>query len=322
MKRLLTGLFALAIAATTAFAQTTDYPNKPIRMVVPYSSGGGLDSVTRLVAQAMSESLGQPIVIDNRAGAGGMIGAEAVATANPDGYTLLMAGNPEMVINPTLLAPVRYDVVHDFIPIMLVSESANILVANPSVKGSLAELLAKPGSDGQLSIGSPGLGSAQHLAIEVIRASSKADIVHVPYKGAAPAVAAVLGGQVKLALVGAPPVLPQIRAGKLRALAVTQATRSKLAPEIPTMEEATGIKGLDFYKTWYGLLAPAGTPQPVVDKIQHVIAAVLARPDIRAKLAKLGTEVVAIPGAAFAAQIRSETERYAEGVKRFNIKVN
>ena len=322
MKRLLTGLFALAIAATTAFAQTTDYPNKPIRMVVPYSPGGGLDSVTRLVAQAMSESLGQPIVIDNRAGAGGMIGAEAVATANPDGYTLLMAGNPEMVINPTLLAPVRYDVVHDFIPIMLVSESANILVANPSVKGSLAELLAKPGSDGQLSIGSPGLGSAQHLAIEVIRASSKADIVHVPYKGAAPAVAAVLGGQVKLALVGAPPVLPQIRAGKLRALAVTQATRSKLAPEIPTMEEATGIKGLDFYKTWYGLLAPAGTPQPVVDKIQHVIAAVLARPDIRAKLAKLGTEVVAIPGAAFAAQIRSETERYAEVVKRFNIKVN
>ena len=214
-------LAATAWLGSSAAAQV--YPTKPIRMIVPYAAGGGLDAVTRIVTQAMSGALGQPIVVENRAGGGGTIGAETVAKAAPDGYTLLMAGNPELVINPILISGVRYSVSRDFVPIMLVAESPNIIAAHPSVKGTLADILAGKGVDGPVTIASPGQGSPQHLAIEAMRSISKADVVHVPYKGAAPAVVDAMGGQTKLVLGGAPPLLPQIRAGKLRALAVTQA---------------------------------------------------------------------------------------------------
>lgn len=320
MKRRTAAILASLFLAGAALAQEAAYPSRPIRMVLPYAAGGGLDAVTRYVAKEMSEDLGQPIVIENKPGAGGMIGAEAVAKAAPDGYTLLMSGNPEILINPTLLAPARYDVARDFIPIMLVSESANILAAHPSVKGTLAEILNKPGTS--VSIGSPGLGSPQHLAIEILRASSKANIVHVPYKGAGPAVLDTVGGQVQMTLVGAPPLMPQFKADKLRPLAVTQAQRSRLAPDIPTVEQAAGIKGMDMYRTWYGLLAPTGTPQPIVERVQKSIAGVLARPDVRSRLAEMGTEVVAMPGPALRNLIQSETARYDEVIKRFNIKVN
>lgn len=322
MNRRILGATALLMSlglCAAAQAQVT-YPAKPIRMVVPYAAGGGLDAVTRLVSQAMSEGLGQSIVVDNRAGGGGMIGAEHVAKSAPDGYTLLMAGNPELVINPTLSPALRYNVTRDFIPVMLVAESPNILAAHPGVKGSLADILAGRGVDGPVSIGSPGQGSPQHLAIEIMKASSKSDLVHVPYKGAGPAVADALGGQTKLVLVGSPPLMPQIRSGKLRALAVTQAHRSRLVPDIPTVEEASGLKGVDIYTTWYGLLAPAHTPPAIVDMLQKSIADVLARPDIRAKLADMGTEVVALPGAQFGERIKTELKRHEETIKRFGVK--
>lgn len=311
-----------SVFMTSAHAQTSpsSYPTKPIRLVVPYAAGGGLDAITRLVAQEMGNGLGQPFVVDNKAGGGGMIGAETVAKASPDGYTLLMAGNPELVINPVLVHTARYDVTKDFLPIMLVTESPNVLAAAPSVKGTLAEILAGQSGAGPVTIGTPGQGSPQHLAVESFASFAKAKIVHVPYKGAAPAVVDALGGQTLLTLVGAPPLMPHVRSGKLRALAVTQASRSSLAPDIPTVEEATGVKDLGSYTTWYGLLAPAGTPPAVVDTLHKSIAAVLARPDIRKKLNEMGTEVVALPSTAFGERIKAELTRNERVIKRFNIK--
>lgn len=312
---------AIGLALTgSAFARAPTYPTKPIRMIVPYAAGGGLDVVTRNVAQAMSELLGQAIVVENKTGAGGTIGAEAVSRAAPDGYTVLMAGNPELVIAPALTpAAVRYSVAKDFLPIMLVAESPNIIFAHPSVTGSLADIVT-----GRLTVepavGTPGQGSPQHIALEVLNASSKQKLVHVPYKGAAPAVADTIGGQIKLGIVGAPPVLPNLKVGKLRALAVTQAKRSPIAPEIPTVEEVTGIKGLEMFTTWYGLLAPAGTPPQAAEALQKAAATVLARPEMKAKLAALGTDVVALPGTQFADRMKVELKRYEEVVQRFNIK--
>jgi tripartite-type tricarboxylate transporter receptor subunit TctC len=312
---------ALLLASTAVTAQPT-YPNKPIRVVVPYAAGGGLDAITRLVVQGMSEELGQPFVVDNKAGGGGMIGAELVARAAADGYTLLMAGNPELVINPVLSPTIRYQVTKDFAPIMLVAESPNVLAAHPSVKGSLTEILA--GHDGKdaVTIGTPGQGSPQHLAVASLGSIAKAKLIHVPYKGAGPAVVDVLGGQTNLTLVGAPAVLTYVRTGKLRALAVTQAARSSLAADIPTIEEATGVKERGSFTTWYGLLAPTGTPNAVLEVLQKSIANVLARPDLRKKLNEMGTEVVALPSAGFADRIRTELGRNEQVIKRFNIKAD
>lgn len=309
---------ATLVMSGSVLAQAA-YPNKPIRMIVPYAAGGGLDAVTRTVVQGMSELLGQNIVVENKAGAGGTIGAEMVARAAPDGYTVLMAGNPELVIAPSLTpGTVRYNLSKDFVPIMLVSESPNIVFAHPSVASSLADILS--GKTPVDAVASPGLGSPQHIALEVLNSASKHKLTHVPYKGAGPAVADVLGGQVKLGIVGAPPLLPSIKAGKLRALAVTQAKRSPLVPDVPTVEEATGIRGMEAFTTWYGLLVPTGTPPEAVEALSKSITTVLARPEIKAKLASMGTDVVALPAAAFAERMKSDFKRYEEVVQRFNIK--
>lgn len=318
-RRAAAAAIGLLLAGST-FAQAPAYPTRPIRMIVPYAAGGGLDVVARNVAQAMAELLGQTIVIENKTGAGGTIGAEAVARAPRDGYTVLMAGNPELVIAPALTpTTVRYSIAKDFVPIMLVAESPNIIFTHPSVTGSLADIVT-----GQLTVepgvGTPGQGSPQHIALEVLNASSKQKLVHVPYKGAAPAVTDVIGGQIKLGIVGAPPVLPNLKSGKLRALAVTQSKRSPLAPDIPTVEEVTGIKGLEVFTTWYGLLAPAGTPPQAVEALQKAAATVLARPEMKARLAALGTDVVGLAGAQFTDRIKVELKRYEDVVQRFGIK--
>lgn len=321
-RSLICAALAAALAAglgTTASAQTA-YPNKPIRMVVPYAAGGGLDAVTRTVAQGMSELLGQSIVVENKAGAGGTIGADMVARATPDGYTVLMAGNPELVIAPALTpATVRYNVSKDFIPIMLVSESPNVVFAHPSMTGSLADIVSGKYAV-EAAVASPGLGSPQHIALEVLNAGSKQKLTHVPYKGAGPAVADVLGGQVKLGISGAPPLIPHVKAGKLRALAVTQAKRSPLIPDVPTVEEATGLRGMEAFTTWYGLLAPTGTPPAAVEALSKAIATVLARPDVKARLASMGTDLVALPSGPFSERMKFEAKRYEEVVQRFNIK--
>lgn len=317
----LTGL-AAAVGTSRVLAQSGGYPSKPVRLIAPYAAGGGLDAVSRLLAQGLSELLGQNFIVENRAGAGGTIGAEAVARSAPDGYTLLMAGNPELVIAQAISpATVRYTTAKDFVPIVLVSESPNVLVAHPSIAASLADLLSgKVVPENGLAVGTPGQGSPQHISLAVLEAESRQTIVHLPYKGAGPVVADLLGGQIKLGLVGIPPVMPHIRAGKLRALAITQRKRSALAPEIPTIEEAAGIKGMDAFSTWYGMLAPTGTPAAVTESLQKAAMAVLAKPDVKARLASMGTELVALEGAAFGARIRDESKRYDDVVRKFNVK--
>lgn len=317
---LIAGIAAVSLTANNAYSQSV-YPQKPIRLVVPYAAGGGIDAIARLVAQDLSDGLGQAVAVDNRAGAGGMIGAEFVARSQPDGYTVLFAGNPELTINPTLMGGTRYNVGKDFIPLMLVSESPNVLVAHPSLRAGLHDIVeGTDRGDGTLSVGTPGLGTPQHLTVEVLKSLSKAQWVHVPYKGAAPAIVDVLGGQTRLVLTGAPPLLPHIKSGKLKALAVMQPRRSSLMPDIPTFEEASGLKVLESYSTWYGVLVPAGTPAQVTGPLQKALATTLARPEIRQKLQELGTEVVALPGPQFGERIRLEILRYGDVIRRFNLK--
>ena len=316
---------SLLLAASSVVAlpgvRAQAYPANPIRMVVPYAAGGGLDAVARILAQGMGELLGQHVVVDNRTGAGGTIGASAVAKSAPDGYTVLMGGNPELTIAPAMAARLPYTTATDFTPVMLVAQSPNVLVASPALGATTLARILELGRNKsvQLSMGTPGNGSPQHIACEALKAASGVDIVHVPFRGAGPATVAALAGEVKLALVGAPPVLPHVRAGKLVALAVTQQARSALLPEVPTVTEATGyLKGQDFL-TWYGLLLPARTPAAVAQALEKAAAAVLARPDIRDRMAALGTDIQATPATRFAERMRTETAQYAELVARYKV---
>ena len=304
----------------TAFAQ--GYPQSPVKMIVPYSAGGGIDAVARLMAQGLGEELKQSFVVDNRAGAGGMLGAEAAAKAAPDGYTVLLAGNPELTIAPSLHARMSYAPLTDFTPVALVSQSPNLLVANASLGAkTLRDALdAARKTSGGITIGTPGNGTPQHIAVELMRSQTGLDIVHVPYKGAAPATVGVLGGEVSFALVGAPPLLSHLNTGKLLALAVTQPKRSPLVPAVPTMGEALGIMRNDDFVAWYGVLVPARTPAEIVQQLEKAAFAVLQRPDTRTKLSALGTDLVAMPGTAFAERMRAETKQYGDIIKRFAIK--
>ncbi|MDA7416776.1 tripartite tricarboxylate transporter substrate binding protein [Xenophilus arseniciresistens] len=299
---------------------TSKYPSGPIRMVVPYAAGGGIDAVARMLAQGMADVLHQPVVVDNRGGAGGMLGAEIVARAAPDGYTVLLAGNPELTITPQL-QKASYSAATDFKPVVLVSQSPNVLVARPSLGGKdLREALqAARQQPGGISVGTPGNGSPQHLAVEQLRAQTGLDIVHVPYKGAGPATVAALGGEVSFALVGAPPVLPHIGSGKLVGYAVTQPERSPLAPQVPTLAEALDLKQKDDFVSWYGLLTPAQVPAEAVQALARAAFAVLQRSDTRARLAALGTDLVAMPAASFAQRMQQETRRYGEVIQRLGI---
>ncbi|WP_043458840.1 Bug family tripartite tricarboxylate transporter substrate binding protein [Azohydromonas australica] len=305
-------------------ARAQGYPSSPVRMIVPYAAGGGADAVARLLGQSMADELRQVFNVDNRPGAGGMLGADAAAKAAPDGYTLLLAGNPELTITPSLAAKVPYSPLSDFKPIALISQSPNVLVAAPALgaKTLRAALDAARKLPGGITIGTPGNGSPQHIAVEVMRTQLGLDLVHVPYKGAAPAVIAAIGGEVSFALVGAPPLLSHLAANKLVALAVTQPQRSPLVPSVPTMGEAMGVMQDDDFVTWYGLLAPSKTPSDVVSVLEKAAFAVLKRTDMRSRLATLGTDLVALPADAFTQRMRAESKVYADIIKRFGIKVS
>lgn len=322
-RTLLTALGASSLS-TLAPAWAKDYPSGPIRMVVPYAAGGGIDAVARLLAQGMGEELGQSLVVDNRPGAGGTLGADVVAKALPDGHTVLLAGNSELTIGPWLQDKPSYSATHDFTPVVLVAQSPNVLVTQPSLGAKTLRTALDAGRRlrGGLSIATPGNGTPQHVAVELLRAQTGIDIVHVPYKGAAPATTAALAGEVTMALVGAPPVLPHISSGKLVALAVTQPQRSPLVAEVPTVAEAIGAMADDDIVTWYGLLVPSRTPAAAVQTLERAAFAVLRRPDTRARLAALGTDLMATPRAAFAERMQKESRRYAEIVKRFGIKAS
>ncbi len=296
-------------------AQAQPYPSKPIRFVVPYPAGGPLDTVARLLGQKVSESTKQPVIVDNKPGAGGNIGADAVAKAPADGYTILMGAVATHAINPTLYSSIPYDAIKDFIPVTQVASTPNVLVVNPSVPATnVREFIAyAKANPGKLNFGSGSTGSAGHLAGELFKTMAGVDMVHVPYKGAAPAMSDLMGGQIQLMFDNLASSLAQVRAGKVKALAVTTAKRSALAPELPTIAES-GLPGFDI-STWFGIFVPAGTPREVVARLHGEFTRALAMPDLREKMMSLGAEPVGSTPEEFANYIRSEADKYARVIK-------
>jgi tripartite-type tricarboxylate transporter receptor subunit TctC len=318
LKRL---LFAAALAIPF-WAAAQPYPSKPIHFVVPYPPAGPLDTVARLVGQRVSENVKQPVIVENKPGAGGNIGADLVAKAAPDGYTLLMGAVATHAINPTLYASIPYDAEKDFIPVTQIASTPNVLVVNPSlpvtnVHDFIAYAKAHPGS---LNFGSGSTGSAGHLAGELFKSLAGVEMTHVPYKGAAPAMNDLIGGQIQLMFDNLASSLGQIKAGKVRALAVTTARRTELAPDLPTIAES-GLPGFDI-NTWFGLFVPAGTPQPIVQRLHDEFVKALEAPEVRAKMLALGAEPVGNTPEQFARYIRSEAVKYAKLVKISGAKVN
>ena len=309
-----------SVAPSTSMAQA--YPVKSVRLVVPFPPGGPLDSVGRLIAQKLGEAWGQTVVVDNRPGAGGNIGADLVAKSPPDGYTIVMGALSTHAVNPSLYRRMPYDAVKDFAPITLLAITPNVLVINPalpvtSVKELIAYAKAHPG---KLAFGSGSNGSAGHLAGELFKVETGVDMLHVPFKGAAPAMQALLAGDTQLMFDNLASAMPQVKAGKLKALAVTTAHRSPLVPELPTMAEA-GVPGFDI-STWFGLLAPAGTPRDIIAKWNTDVTRLLNSPEMRERLAAQGAEAAPTTPEQFAAFIASEIPKYARIVKASGAKID
>ena len=296
------------------------YPTKPIRLVIPQAVGGTTDTIARAIAQGLGPPLGTQVVAENRAGAGGNIGTELVAKAPPDGYTLVAATSNTHTINPNLYEHLPFDPIKDFAPIALAGFTTNILVVrNDSPVKTLKELIdyAKA-NPGKLNYGSAGVGSSPHLAGEMFKSLTGTNIVHVPYKGSTPAVTDLLGGQVDLMFTGLTSVSAHVQSGRLRVLSVNGAKRSSALPSIPTAAEA-GLPGLDL-SFWIGILAPAGTPAPIIDRLSMETIKVLQQPDVRQRLTAQGVDVVAEGPEALAAVIRDDLARWRDVVKKAGIK--
>ena len=313
----------VSVAAPNAAAQSAAaYPNRAVRLVIPFPPGGPLDIIGRVIAQKAGDAWGQSVVVDNRPGAGGNIGADLVAKSPPDGYTILMGALSTHAVNPSLYGKMPYDAVKDFAPITLVAITPNVLVVNASLPVNTAKefvAYAKANS-GKLAFGSGSNGSAGHLAGELFKVETATDIVHVPYKGGAPATQALLAGDTQFMFDNLANATPQVKAGKLKALAVTTAERSKLAPDLPTMAEA-GLPGFDI-STWFGLLAPAGTPKDVIAKWNAEVTKILNSPDMRERLTAQGAEPAPTTPEQFAAFIQSEIPKYARIVRISGAKVD
>jgi tripartite-type tricarboxylate transporter receptor subunit TctC len=286
------------------------FPDRPVRLIVPFPPGGGTDILARPIAQKLGEKWGQPVIIENRAGAGGNIGTEAAARAAPDGYTLVLGTVGTHAINQSLYRNLSYDAVRDFVAITLVANTPNVLVLNPAVPArSVQELIAlAKARPGALNYASPGNGTPPHLAAEIFKNMAGVSITHVPYKGSAPAMTDLLGGQVQMMIANAPVVLPYIKSGKLIGLASTSATRPSMLRDMPTLSES-GLKGYEA-DTWYGLFAPAGTPPAIVQKLNADVVAVLNSPQILAFFAEQGAEVIGDSAADAGGKVRAEVEKW------------
>ena len=306
------------VAAPVALAQS--YPSKPITIIVPFPPGGTTDVLARAVAQKMNEAWGQPVLVENRPGAGATIGAAQVAKAPADGYTLLM-GAVHHTIATSIYPKLPYDFQKDFAPITIVATVPNVLTVNPGVPAqNVKELVAYGKSNpGKLTFGSNGQGTAQHLIGEQFAAMTGVELLHVPYKGSGPLTTDLIAGQVLMSFDTMTPVLPHIKAGKLRALAVTTAKRSASLPDLPTLAES-GLTGFD-QGTWFGLLAPAATPKDIVAKVNAEVVKILRMPDVQKRLFEIGAEPVGNTPAEMAATIKSDTEKYAVVVKKANVKI-
>ncbi len=309
-----------ACIASGAFAQA--YPNHSIRLVVPFPAGGTTDILARDVAKKLTDTLGQSVVVDNRPGAGGNIGADLVAKAPPDGYTLLMGTVGTHAINPSLYAKMPYDHIKDFVPVVLVAGVPNVLVVNPSVPvNSVADLIklakSKPGA---INFASSGSGTSIHLSGELFKTMTGVDMTHVPYKGSSPALTDLMGGQVQIMFDNLPSSLALIKSGKLRAVAVTSLKRAPALPDVPTVSES-GVPGFEA-SSWFGILAPAGTPAPIVAKLNAEVNKWLQSPEGKEQLLAQGAEVAGGPPEQFVAHIRAETDKWAKVVKASGAKVD
>jgi tripartite-type tricarboxylate transporter receptor subunit TctC len=314
----LAGVLPWAAHAAPA-ADAATYPSRPIRLVLPFPPGGGTDSLARIMAPKLGELLGQPIVVDNRAGASGNIATDMVAKAEPDGYTVLMGFNTALTMNPSLYKRLPFDVQRDFKPITLLASAQYVLVVHPSLPvHSVAELVAlAKARPGQLNYSSSGPGSPLHLAAELFKARTGVDIAHIPYKGGGPATIGLLGGQAQLMFGSVSAVMPHVRDGKLRALAVTGLQRSPVAPDLPTLAES-GLPGFDV-TSWYGLLVPRNTPDAIVAKLAAAAQKVVQTPEVRETMAKQGLELTIDTPQQFAELIKTETATWAELIHRMNI---
>nr|WP_216621208.1 tripartite tricarboxylate transporter substrate binding protein [Cupriavidus necator] len=312
---------AAAAALLPAAAGAQEFPQHPVRMVLPYPAGGPTDLLARVVAVKMGESLGQGVVVDNKPGASGMIGAETVARAPADGYTIL-ANASLHVINPSIQPKMRYDAFKDFVPITQLADVPLVLVVNnASPVKTVQDLIAYARRvGGALNFGSAGNASAQHLAGESFKLAAKVPMQHVPYKGSAPALTDLMGGQIQLMFDSMPSAMPFIKSGKLRAVAVTTTRRASALPDIPTVAES-GLPGFDI-STWYGLWAPRGTPAAVVEKLATHAAAALKRADVRQQYADMGAEPVGSSPADFARYNAAEGRKWAEIVRRSGAKAD
>jgi len=312
--------FFLLCAFTFSAACAQPYPVKPVRLVVTYTAGGPADIAARALAQKLAEMWGQQVVVDNRAGAGGIIGTELVAKAAPDGYTLLHGTAAGLIINPLLVKKVPYDTFRDFAPVSMVVIVPQLLVTHPALPATtLKELIAlAKARPGALNYASVGIGSPNHLGMELLKSMAGIDMVHVPYKGATPAMADLIAGQVQLAFNGMASVLPQIASGKMKAIAIGSARRSPAAPDVPTVAEA-GLPGFE-YVAWNGNFAPAGTPAALVNRLSADIRKALAAPDVVQRLASLGSEPGGNTPAEFAAYVKADHARWARVVQAVGLK--
>ncbi len=317
-------LRALSIAALVAVASAAiaqDWPTKPVRFIVPYPPGGGTDVIARIMQNRMSEGLGQPIVIENRGGAGGAVGTEAAARSAPDGYTFLFTLSSH-TINP-LLYKLSYDVEKDFVPVSLIVSVPQLIAANPgSPVKSMQDLVAQAkASPGKLAFASVGNGTPSHIAGELLKFKTGIDILHVPYKGGGPAVTDTIAGQVPLIFVTAPAAMSQVRAGKLRALAVTTLKRSPGAPDVPTVAEALNIPDYEV-DSWYAMFAPTKTPPAIVARMQREVARVVQLPEVRQKLVEQGGDPVGGASEDLDRVVKAELKKWAELIQAAKIKLD
>jgi tripartite-type tricarboxylate transporter receptor subunit TctC len=314
-------IIAAAALCAAAAAQAQPYPSKPIHLIVPFPPGGGNDTVARAIAQEVGPDLGQPLVVDNRPGAGGSVGAELAAKAPPDGYTLFLAGVGSHAVNPNLHARLPYDPVSDFAPVTLLASAPSVLVVNPAVPArTISEFTAYARANpGKLNYASNGNGSAAQLAAAMYEHLAGVKMVHVPYKGIAPALTDLLSGEVQLMFGTIVALVPHIQAGKLRALAVTSRRRSALLPEVPTLAES----GLPDYEagSWYGIMAPAGTPRAIIERLHGAAVRALAQPEVAKRLAAEGAVVIGSTPEEFGAHVKAELARVGGVVRAAGIRI-
>lgn len=316
-KHLLAGL-TLALAA---LAQAQTYPNKPIRWIVPSTPGDGSDITGRLIADRISRELGQSVVIENRPGAGGVLGSEVAARAPGDGYTMIVGNAGSHGINAAIYAKLPYDVQKDFVPVALLCTAPNVMVVGPATKTRTVEefVAFAKGQAGKINYASGGVGSSSHLSAELLKSMAGVEMTHVPYKGAAPAVAAVMADEVNVMIGNLPPLLPQIKAGKVQALAVTTARRHPSLPDVPAMGDSlAGFETL----AWFGVLAPAGTPRAVVERVNAVVNQALEQPDVKARMATLGCDPAPSTPEAFAARVNGDVTRWKKLAAEKNIRAD